>query len=233
MLLQRERESNTFKMAAGVVVSSASAETLRSLVDLNGQFLELLAEQALVQRAQTSLQLRHLGELWCSLDAEARRRAASCPYLLVDLGFSDPCRWRHPGQELLPATYAGFFTAPRAPAVARLVFIYSWHLSQSDISSAQLILGMSRQCVDLIGSCTLPTMHELAERHPEWMRPRWWNRVRFWRELLRSAASGEAEAMEGARMHGVQLLAADTRAGPTQAFDQVGQSEASRTAVGR
>ena len=57
-----------------------------------------------------------------------------------------------------------------------------------------------------------PRLGRFAERHPEWMRPRWPNRVKVWRELLLAAASGEVVALENARMHGLQLLAAECRA---------------------
>jgi hypothetical protein len=44
------------------------------------------------------------------------------------------------------------------------------------------------------------------------MLPRWPTKVKVWRELLLAAASGEVIALENARMHGVQLLAAEFRA---------------------
>jgi hypothetical protein len=75
-------------------VSWLGPETLESLVELNQQCLELMAEQAAARAAQANLLLRQIGEIWRTLDSGARRRAASCPYLLVDAGFSDPVRWR-------------------------------------------------------------------------------------------------------------------------------------------
>ena len=115
-------------------------------------------------------------------------------------------------QEPSPAPYASFFTVPRASAVASQVFMYAWHLAQAQNTSAQLLLGMPTHCTQLISSCTVPQIHELAERHPEWMLPRWPTKVKVWRELLLAAASGEVIALENARMHGVQLLAAEFRA---------------------
>ncbi|MGH8208702.1 MAG: hypothetical protein ACRETD_04545, partial [Steroidobacteraceae bacterium] len=144
------------------------------------------------------------------------------PYLLVDAGFSDPSRWRwlerRHVKEAAPAPYASFFTTPRASAVASQVFMYAWHLARSKNAAAQLHLGMPTHCTHLISACTLPQIHELAETHPEWMRPRWPNRVKVWRELLLAAASGEGVALENARMHGLQLLAAECRAASLQAL---------------
>ncbi len=216
MLLQRENEEEIVGEFAALAAASMRSEAFDSLVQLNGQCLDLLADQALAQVAQGNLLLRQIGEIWRTLDPAARRRAASCPYLLVDAGFSDPGRWRWlEGRHVsdgAPGTYGSFFTVPRASAVARQVFMYAWHLAQSKNSAAQLLLGMPSYCSHVISSCTLPQIHELAERHPEWMRPRWPGKVKVWRELLLAAASGEVVALENARMHGLQLLAGEVRA---------------------
>jgi hypothetical protein len=215
MLLHCETEEEIVGEFANLAAASARSEAFDSLVELNGQCLELLADQALAQPAQGNLLLRQIGEIWRTLDAAARRRAASCPYLLVDAGFTDPSRWRwlegRHVNDVLPAPYASFFTVPRATAVARQVFIYAWHLAQSKNAAAQLLLGMPTHCRHLISACTLPQIHELAEHHPEWMRPRWPTKVKVWRELLLAAASGEIIALENARMHGLQLLAGEFR----------------------
>jgi hypothetical protein len=216
MLLQRETEEEIVGEFAALAAASMRSEALDSLVQLNGQCLELLADQALAQSAQGNLLLRQVGEIWRTLDEAARWRAASCPYLLVDAGFCDPGRWRWlEGRHVndgAPAGYGSFFTVPRASAVARQVFLYAWHLAQSKRTAAQLLLGMPSTCSHVIGACTLPQIHELAERHPEWMRPRWVGKVKVWREMLLAAASGEVVALENARMHGLQLLAGEVRA---------------------
>jgi hypothetical protein len=186
-----------------------------SLIELNGQCLELLAEQAFVPVSQSNLLLRQIGDIWRTLDTDARVRAATCPYLLVDVGFSDPLRWRWVGGQHIGdaarVTYGSFFTVPRSLTVARQVFIYAWHLARSRSAAAQLLLGMPPQCTQLISACTLPQIHDLAERYPDWLRPRWPNRIKVWRELLLAAGSGEIIALESARMHGLQLLAAECR----------------------
>ena len=44
-----------------------------------------------------------------------------------------------------------------------------------------------------------------------WLRPRWAGRVAFWRDLLQAALANEGLALERARLHGIQLLAAELR----------------------
>jgi hypothetical protein len=206
----------------GLKISWSRSEAIDSLMELNSQCLELLAEQALTQAAQSNLLLRQVGEIWRTLDDGARRRAAACPYLLVDAGFSDSARWQwvegESVNEAAPISCATFFTVPRAAAVTHQVFMYAWHLARSKNVATQLLLGMPAHCVHLISACTLSQIHELAARHPDWLRPRWPGRVKVWRQLLLAAASGEVVALESARMHGLQLLAAECRAASIQAL---------------
>jgi hypothetical protein len=215
MVLHCERESEVVGESARVVAAAARSEALNSLAELNAQCLELLSEQAATLPAQANLFLHNVSEMWRALDAQARQRAASCPYLLIDAGFGDPGHWRWLDErhvnETPPLPYKAFFTVPRAPTVARQIFIYVWHLAQSRSLTAQLLLGVPAPCARLIGACTLREAHGLAERHPDWLRPRWPNKVKLWRELFLAAASGDALALEGAYMHGLQLLAGELR----------------------
>jgi len=184
----------------------------RSLVGLNRGFFELLEEQARVAQpthANTVL-LREVSERWRRMNSRARQRVISCPYLLVDAGFADASRWSFAETSPPPAIQLPFFTVRRAPEFARQVFLYAWHVSQSRRSPVvQALLGLPTHCARRIGSCTVSQISDLAGRHPEWVRPRWSNLVNFWCELLAAAASGEAVTLEAARMHGVQLLAAE------------------------
>ena len=215
MLLQCETGDGAAAGAAGTAWLRPG--TLETLVELNELCLALLAEQGAVRGASASLLLRQVGELWRALDAAARRRAAACPYLLIDAGFSDPLRWRlPPAPQVADAegSYPSFFTLPAATELARLVFTYAWHLVRSQASAARLLLGMPPPSAALIAHYTLPQIQALAESRPGWLRPRWPARVQFWRELLLAAASGDAAVLERARLRGVMLLAAEVRLTP-------------------
>jgi hypothetical protein len=215
MRLQGETDGRAAAGAAGM--SWLHPGTLETLVELNELCFALLAEQAAVRGASASPLLREVGESWRALDAAGRRRAATCPYLLIDAGFGDPLRWRlPPAPQVADAegAYPSFFTVPAATELARLVFTYAWHLVRSQASAARLLLGMPAPSATLIGHQTLRQIQSLAESHPGWLRPRWPARVQFWRELLLAAASGEAAALERARLRGVLLLAAEARLAP-------------------
>ena len=198
------------------------AGTLDTLTELNELCLALLAEQAAVRGSAASA-LLPIAELWRDLDGAARQRAASCPYLLLDAGFADPDRWRAPAAPPQvgdggTARYACYFTVPAAVGVARLVFIYAWHLARSQAAAARLLLGMPAPSAALISQYTLRQIQTLSENHPEWLRPRWPARVQVWRELLLAADSGDPALLERARLRGLTLLAAEARLASTNAL---------------
>jgi hypothetical protein len=192
-------------------------ETLDSLLELNELALALLAEETAVREAaEGGAPLAGAGELWRTLDPPARRRAAACPYLLLDAGFADPQRWRRVAVsqvgEAARESYGAFFSVRGAIELHRLVLTYAWHLARTQAAAARLLLGMPAPCAQLIAQCTLRQMHALAEAHPEWLKPRWPHREELWRELLAAAASGERSALEQAHIRGLTLLAAELRA---------------------
>lgn len=194
------------------------ADALEALAELNEQCLELLAEQAVARTARPRpAVLRELEGLWCALDTGARRRASRCPFLLVDPGFTRVGRrpWGSDGRihdRDWPQTPSAFFTVQRTVPVTRLVLAYVWHLARSDSAAARLFAGLSTACTEQVAARTLRQVIQLAENEPGLLRPRWEDRVHIWRDLLVAAKSGEATALEGFRMRGLQLLAADLRA---------------------
>ncbi len=217
MLLHCGREAGASDEAA-LAGGWLRAGSLDSLIELNELCLALLVEQSGVRTGPPGGLLQQLAEQWSAIDAGARRRAAACPYLLLDAGFADPLRWRSPGAppqvgDASTERYACYFTVPAAAEVARLVFIYAWHLARTQAPAARLLLGMAAPSAAHIASYTLRQMQMLAESHLEWLRPRWPARVQVWRELLLAAANGDTPALERAKLRGLTLLAAEARQG--------------------
>ncbi len=194
------------------------SDALDALAAVNEQCLELLCEQASARtpaRPRPAL-LKDLEALWYGLDAGARRRAARCPFLLVDAAFARAPR--RPGlaaggirDQDWSAPPAPFFTVPRTVTVTRLVLTYAWHLACGEPAAARLFLGMPMQLAERFASRTLPEVFQLAEGEPGLLRPRWSDRVPVWRDLLAAAKGGDPAALERSRIRGLQLLAADAR----------------------
>ncbi|GAC1451280.1 MAG: hypothetical protein PVSMB6_00340 [Steroidobacteraceae bacterium] len=189
-------------------------ETLESLLELNELAFALLVEQAAERGAPGSTVVSAVSAVWRRLDAAARRRAASCPYLLLDAGFADAQRWSGAAGAQVSDVHAGpapFFTVRGALEAARLVFTYAWHLARTQPAAARLLLGMRAPCAAALARCSLRQAFALADSHAAWLRPRWSGRPEVWQELLAAAASGEELALERARLHGLTLLAAESR----------------------
>lgn len=189
-------------------------ETLEDLTDVNYRCLGLFAEQVLALGPNGPPALRQVGDLWRALGERSRRQAAACPYLLIDACFGEPQRWRWlSGSQIAdgsgPPSSPAFFTVPQTPAVARTVFVYAWSLVGKHPDGARLILGIHPHCASVLRACTVPQVHELAERHAGWLRPRWLKRLRLWREMLVAAAEDNVAALERTRMQGLQMLAAE------------------------
>jgi hypothetical protein len=188
-------------------------EMLEALTEVNQRCLGLLAEQALAPGPQGQPALRQLGELWLALDERSRRQAAACPYLMFDACFGEPQRWQRLGDsrvnDAAHAPYASFFTVPQTAAVARMVFVYAWSMVFHHSEGAPMVLGIHPYCASLLRACTVPQVHELAERASIWLRPRWLKRLRLWRQMLVAAAEDDAATLERSRMHGLQMMAAE------------------------
>ncbi len=212
MWLQCEKERSEPQARFGELPWPGT-ETLNILADLNEQCLELLLEQAHCGDASGSAPLRELGELLPALDAPSRRRAATCPYLLVDAGFADPHRWRWASAPRVadrePVAGAAFFTVPGVTRLAHQIFNNAWYMARMQPVGVTLFLGMPAGCAALLRACTMRRLTDLAERQTSWLRPRWINRTPLWRELLMAAIAGEEPALERARLRGVQLLAGE------------------------
>lgn len=204
----------------------AGEDVLGMLTELNEQCLALLADQALrpIPPPTPPPMFRELVNLWGQLDVNSRRRAAACPYLLMDAGFCDPYRWqwlsdqhanaRSGVQDTLraPVSFGKFFTAPSLIDVARKVFTSAWYIAQSQPLGATLFLGMPANCVALLRTCSMQQLMDLADEHAGWLRPRWPGRPKVWRDLLEAGLSADPAALELARLHGRQLLAMELKA---------------------
>jgi hypothetical protein len=186
-----------------------------SFAEVNEQSLDIMIAQARSALVCALPMVRELRPLLLAIDAGARRRAAACPYLLVDAGFSNPQRWGWAqdfyvadAEPLNPEQYPAL---PRATSLATDAFTLAWHLTRTRSHAARIALGMHERTSQVLEECSLGQMTRLARSHPHWVQPRWPTNKRMWRGLIGAAISGEGESLERARMRGVQLLAAEAR----------------------
>lgn len=186
--------------------------TFAPVVEINEQALLALRDLALGGGCGRGDLPGTLRPLWEALDEPALRRAARCPYSLVDAGFADPGGWLPARSRLVcdgAGRGAGFFPASDAQPLARLLLTYAWHLARTQRPAARLVLGMSAPCAEAIAQLTLARVCRIADREPECLAPRWSTRVDAWRQLLEAAISGESMRLEQAQLRGLQMLAGE------------------------
>jgi hypothetical protein len=131
---------------------------------------------------------------WLVLDADARERLASQPFLLFDIALEDPSRWR----QLLAGAVGeevggpGVGSAPRGPmlAYARVLLHYAWHLARTVPRTAAVVAGMAADTAALLRGCSVQRVDEIAPRCAHWLQPRWAADPAIWSELLCAARSG-------------------------------------------
>jgi hypothetical protein len=185
---------------------------LSPVAEINQQMLAILCECASAPRPLPRL-VAVLRELWCSLDASARRRLALCPYLLLDGGFSAPERWQRAAAGGLGvmdgAGAGGYFSSRAGVALLRRTFVLAWHLARSNALAARILLGLSPECAERIAACPLAELEALAELGPVWVVPRWELQPQVWRQMLQAARSERPAALRAVQLRGLQLLAAD------------------------
>lgn len=193
-----------------------SPDVQASIAEINEQYIDILVTQARNLSGGTAVSLvRELRPLLLAMDGSARRRAAACPYVLVDAGFSNPQRWDWAQgfyvADSEPITQEQYATLPKATALAFDMFSLGWCVMRAPSMAARAMLGMHERTAQIVEACSLGQMTRLARSHAHWIQARWPTHKRMWRGLLSAAMKGEGPALERARMRGVQLLAAEAR----------------------
>ncbi|HTP39684.1 MAG TPA: hypothetical protein VMI92_08940 [Steroidobacteraceae bacterium] len=183
---------------------------LGNVFEINEQLLRYLAQLALDEgRREHWPLLAQLQEQWQGLGEEGRQRLASCPYLLIDGGFADTQHWPAPTAPQVsdaPAPAPRLFGAEAVPLIRRMLLL-AWHMARANRIAARVLLGMSGECADRLASYKLHELELLAELRPDWIKPRWSERLCVWRQLLLAARTEEPAELRRAQLRGVQLLA--------------------------
>lgn len=149
---------------------------------------------------------------WRGMAPEARRRAATCPFLLLDLGLARPGAWAVAGCQLATVTGGVGEPAPGPRLDAGLLhraLLYAWHLARSNRQAARITFGMGEAAGEALATCRLAALERLACEPPPWIRPRWSDRPLLWQGWLAAAAHGHEAELERLRLWGLQMLAAE------------------------
>lgn len=195
------------------------AEAVKSLHELNECLIKALSED--LQRPNTDARIRlaiELRDVLAGLDPEHRARAASCPIALIDAGFRDEARWVAVASgQPTPAGTAGAdgeFAHLRAVQLAQMTLTLASTTAEISVERACLVFGMSPLCARVLASLTLHRIQELAERHADWVRPRWEHQPSIWRSLLDLASRPPSRGVPSVGIRAMQLQLADLTRAP-------------------
>ena len=196
------------EMAAGSLPSASGPEslgaTLRTIFHVNGHLIRLAVELSQSHAAdRQSESLAQLGRILKSAEPGALDHVSRCPFLLVEAGFRDPARWIAARDSLGRSTSASDSAPPpgggKILSLARSTMLVAWHVAQLSPLDADLVLGATADCAAVLASLSLPQMEELAERHSDWVRPRWELRLDRWERLVRLASTSRHPSSAVAR----------------------------------
>jgi hypothetical protein len=162
---------------------------------------------------------------------------ATSPYALYTLGFQDQELWLAMLGE--PAAEAGFQVADAAFSGCRLsahgafceaVIFFAWHLAVANPLAARMLCGMPAAICEALHAARLGTLQSVMRGRPWLLMPRWPANPRFWPDLLKLAAVGDAQAVHHIQLLGSQLMACDLRLAESPHADQAGRLRAARSA---
>lgn len=187
----------------------ATKSVLRAVYHVNLQLLRLLADIGEHPDTECPPLLTTLGAAVKRVGPSARDRLAQCPFLLVNAGFHDATRWRIAQRALNDAPVSdeeaevGFRS--KRIKLARLTLLTAWNVIRLNPQAADLILGAS-ECTEVIAACSFTELEELAERHFDWITPRWEHRPENWYRLISLAQVPRCDSLTSVGLRGLFLF---------------------------
>jgi hypothetical protein len=161
-----------------------SQASLTTLIELNGLFLEFLAEAARNPTVKSPAWSAALRPHASQLTAAARARVARCSVCLIDVGFHDEARWgSQTSERRLPEEVSGL-SPGRTFELTQMAVTLAWTIARASPEAACIIFGMNPDCVRLVSALSLHRIPWLAERNAPAIRPAWADRPQIWQHLL-------------------------------------------------
>jgi hypothetical protein len=170
---------------------------LEAVRGVNAHLLDLLCDWASV--GGTSFPWADpLRSRLARLTAAQRQQVAQCGILLADPGFSHPERWRSEppasGSDPLPPVPSAWLPQEAAISLAHSTLLVAWYVLHSSRAMAGVLLGMPKESVEAFVKLDVKELAYIAQRHPDWIRPRSESEPKFWANLV---AAGETPARSG------------------------------------
>jgi hypothetical protein len=160
---------------------------------INSQLLDILciSARSTIPRSPFKASLR---ARFTKLSASQCERLACCGTLLVDVGFSDPGRWRNAAESLetIPVQMSAqpdhWLLPDEAILLAHSTLLVAWSVLHGARSEAGVLLGTPPETAVIVAGMTVNQLSYIAQRYAAWVRPRWMEAPRVWAGLLDFAA---------------------------------------------
>ena len=179
---------------------------------VNEQLLEALTECARSGSAEFPLDVRLRARV-AGLTADERQRAAGCGVFLADANLVDFACWREEALEG-KSTRSGELLRAWLPieasrSLANSVLLVAWHVVHANPALARVLLGMSTAGIGAVRDFGVADLTHIARRHPEWVRPRWADRLDPWTALVGCISGGAGEDSRSLMLRGLKASARD------------------------
>jgi hypothetical protein len=193
------------------------AQTLEFVYALNERCLQVLGkrvteEDCVFPECDKVELMTGRKKLWLDLNDAALRRAAKCPFLLIDMRFQNEMWWREVGNgsdSYGDNSGLNVFPTESARELSAETLTLAWHTARLDARIATQVLGLSPRVVAIIASFGPREVQRISTRHAHHLRPRWGSDAAFWEQLLRTAVDDNAASLSEFHLHGLQLLGGD------------------------
>jgi hypothetical protein len=206
----KESIGSSYETASVVAPRWSRCQSIALVHQLNEHCLELLAENAASSACNAPFVSANR-DLWTRLTAEARKRAALMPFVILDLNFAHEAWWRRALEmqsvRNCEPMVTQDFTPETRKRLAQETLMFAWQTARSDRTAAQVSFGMRLPVAALIAELTPGQVRDIASRKSADLQVRWADDGPFWRALLSAAESGNGEAIAELHLHAkLQLL---------------------------
>ncbi len=169
---------------------TASLEPVRRL---NERCLELLQYAASQDGADAPRVLTECREMWVGLDAAARQRLATLPFVIMDVEFKNEAWWRvaRDGGEARSSPTEPGYGLPRDVHVILVheLILFAWQVAGTDRTVAQLLFGMSASVAQIVAALNSQQVRAITTQADARLQLRWADDWVLWRDMLTAAAA--------------------------------------------
>jgi hypothetical protein len=184
----------------------------RDVADVNRQFLELALEPGLAGDPRFALP-DEVGRALAMGGEALMSRVAACPFTLFRVTLTPgvgPGVDRRSGVEDARRPLVDAATCARTHAFAHMALFLAWRLADDAPLALRFVLGLSEADELLLNETRPSDLLRLAQA-PQLIGPRWLREARYWRLLLRAAASDTESTLRRVHCAGICLVVAGLR----------------------